>query len=113
MDESCIFCKIVAGAIPSKKLFEDEHVIAIHDVNPAAKTHVLVMPKRHFESILALDDPELAVKIHSAIQRAAREAGVAGGGFRVINNCGADGGQTIPHLHYHILGGECLGPKLL
>ena len=113
MDSACVFCKIAAGEIPSKKLFEDEHVIVINDIHPAAKTHLLVIPKRHYSDILALDDAGLAWKIHGAIQRAARDAGITRGGFRVINNCGADGGQTVPHLHYHILGGESLGPRLL
>ena len=113
MDNTCVFCKIISGAIPSKKLFEDEHVVVIHDIHPAAKVHLLVLPKRHYKNILELDDAGLAAKIHAAIQRAANESGVASGGFRVIANCGADGGQTVPHLHYHILGGSNLGPKLV
>ena len=113
MDTNCIFCKIASGGIPSIKVFENDHVVVIHDIQPAAKTHMLVIPKRHYENVMDLGDDALAAEIHKAIQRAARKVGIADSGFRVISNCGADGGQTVPHLHYHILGGESLGAKLL
>ena len=107
----CIFCQIVAGAIPSKPVLEDELVLAFPDVRPQAPTHVLVVPKRHVASLWELDDPELAGALLGAAARVAREAGLERG-FRVIANTRSDGGQEVEHLHLHVLGGRPLGRML-
>lgn len=104
----CLFCKIAKKEIPSKVAFEDDDLLAFHDINPAAPTHILVIPKQHLASI---DDakPEhqaLLGKLLLATQRAAREAGLVAGGFRVVANTGAHAGQSVHHLHLHVLGGR-------
>ena len=113
----CIFCKIAAGEIPSSKLYEDEAVIAFRDLHPVAPSHVLLVPKRHYENILELNkDAAEAGTVLAAINRAAEAVAELEGlenGFRLINNCGADGGQTVMHLHVHLLGGKSLGPGLI
>lgn len=106
----CIFCKIVAGHIPSKKVYEDERVYAFHDIAPAAPTHVLIIPKAHYASMNEVTDFADIAAIHEAAVHIAKELGVAESGYRLINNCGADGGQVVFHVHYHLLGGEQLGP---
>lgn len=108
----CIFCKIVEGSIPSKKIYENEHVLAFHDIQPAAPVHALIIPKKHIATMndAAGDDFALIGKIHEAAQIAARELGVADSGYRLVNNCGKDGGQVVFHIHYHLMGGEKLGP---
>lgn len=106
----CIFCKIIAGEIPSKKVYEDERVLAFHDINPIAPVHVLVIPKQHISSLLAIqpDDKEMVGELHLALQNVAKEMGVADSGFRVITNTGTHGQQTVHHLHYHLIGGRQL-----
>lgn len=106
MSENCIFCKIVAGAIPANKVFEDEDAIAFHDIHPIAKTHVLVVPKRHIESLLTLGEGDGALmgKLLSLAPRIAREQGL-GEGFRTMINTGVKGGQSVFHLHLHVFGG--------
>ncbi|MFD2171754.1 histidine triad nucleotide-binding protein [Tumebacillus lipolyticus] len=106
----CIFCKIIAGEIPSKKIYEDDHVLAFHDINPIAPVHALVIPKKHIQSVLHIgaDDGEIVHKIHLAIQEVAKALGVAEEGFRVITNTGAHGQQTVFHIHYHVIGGRQL-----
>jgi histidine triad (HIT) family protein len=106
----CIFCKIIAGEIPSKKVYEDEHVLAFHDINPLAPAHALVIPKKHIANVLEIgeDDKETLLKIHQGIQHTARELGVAEDGFRVITNTGVHGQQTVFHIHYHVIGGRQL-----
>jgi histidine triad (HIT) family protein len=108
----CIYCKIIEGALPSKKVFENELVIGIHDIKPAAPIHVLLIPKKHIPSMndVKAEDLKYISEIHSAAQIAAKELGVSESGYRLINNCGPDSGQEIFHLHYHLLGGERLGP---
>lgn len=108
----CIFCKIIEGSIPSKKVYEDEHVLAFYDIQPAAPVHVLFIPKKHIASLndVSGDDFALIGEIHKAAQIVAKELGVAEAGYRLVNNCGKDGGQVVFHLHYHLLGGEKLGP---
>ncbi|KPV57139.1 MULTISPECIES: histidine triad nucleotide-binding protein [Paenibacillus] len=108
----CIFCKIVEGSIPSKKVFENEHVVAFHDIHPAAPVHILIIPKKHIASMndVGADDWHLLGEIHSAAQQIAKEQGVAESGYRLINNCGKHSGQEVFHIHYHLLGGEKLGP---
>ncbi|CAG7606141.1 Purine nucleoside phosphoramidase [Paenibacillus solanacearum] len=107
----CIFCKIVEGTIPSKKVFENEHVVAFHDIQPAAPVHVLIIPKKHIAAMndVAEEDLPLIAEIHRAALQMARELDVAESGYRLVNNCGRDSGQIVFHLHYHLLGGEKLG----
>ena len=106
----CIFCKIANHEIGSNIVFENENVIAFEDLNPVANVHVLVVPKKHIESVMKIeeDDAKYVVEIHKAIKKVAKIKGIAESGFRVITNCGADGGQTVKHLHYHVIGGEQL-----
>jgi histidine triad (HIT) family protein len=107
---NCIFCKIVAGQIPSKKVYEDDRVYAFHDIAPAAPTHVLIIPKAHYASMNEVTDFADIAAIHEVAVHIAKELGVADSGYRLINNCGVDGGQVVFHVHYHLLGGEQLGP---
>ncbi|BCJ86681.1 histidine triad nucleotide-binding protein [Effusibacillus dendaii] len=106
----CIFCKIVKGEIPSKKVYEDEHVVAFHDINPIAPVHILTIPKKHISSLMAIEpeDKELIGHIHLGLQNVAKEMGVAESGFRVITNIGTHGQQTVFHIHYHLIGGRQL-----
>ena len=115
---SCIFCKIIDGKIPSTKVFENEHVIAIRDINPVAPVHVLVIPKTkdyHLDSILDITkaDGDLIVEIHKAIKEVAVLTGICKDGFRIINNCGKFGGQTVDHLHFQVIGGKNMGERLI
>jgi len=111
----CLFCKIIAGDIPSKKVYEDDFVYAFHDINPVAPVHVIVVPKMHIESANAVDgtNSENLKYIFEAIPKIAKELGISEDGFRVITNIGENGGQTIKHLHFHIIGGTKLGEKLV
>lgn len=106
----CIFCKIVSGDIPSTKIFEDEQVIAFRDINPQAPTHVLVVPKRHIPGVneLAEADEALVGHVYGVIAKLVRELGIDESGYRVVVNSGADGQQSVPHLHFHVLGGRLL-----
>jgi histidine triad (HIT) family protein len=103
----CIFCKIAAGQIPSKKVFEDETVFAFHDIDPKAPTHILVIPKKHIRSLAEADteDEALLGRILAAASDIAREQGLARG-YRVAISTGPEGGQTVDHLHLHLLGGR-------
>jgi histidine triad (HIT) family protein len=106
----CLFCKIVNHEIPAKILFEDDELLAFSDIRPMAPTHALVIPKKHITSLEeagAHDEPLLG-KLFLACQRVARETGIAKSGFRVVANSGADGGQTVFHLHLHVLGGRAM-----
>jgi len=111
----CVFCKIVDGTIPSEKVYENDHIIAFRDIHPAAPVHVLVVPKVHIESLEALNDEnmDIVVKIHGAIQEVAKIMKINSDGYRVIINCGKNGGQTVPHLHYHLLGGVAFDEKII
>jgi histidine triad (HIT) family protein len=110
----CLFCKIVAGEIPSNKVYEDEDVLAFRDINPQAPVHILVIPKTHIPSVAAVDasNSALAAKCLEAVAKIARQEKLEKG-FRVISNCGADAGQTVPHLHFHILAGKDMGETLV
>lgn len=108
MSDDCIFCKIVSGAIPSSKVFENDDVIAFNDINPIAPTHVLVVPKKHYENILDLPEPEL-LKLFEAVKKIANEKGLDKAGFRTVINTGKDAGQEVPHIHIHIIGKKKLG----
>jgi len=111
----CIFCKIAGGEIPSPRIYENAYAIAIDDINPVSKVHSLVITKKHYEDILSLDtdDAGLLRGIHEAIRETAKIKGVSASGFRLISNCGDDGGQSVPHLHFHIIGGQKLGVRIL
>ena len=107
---NCLFCKIIAGDIPSTKVYEDELVYAFRDINPQTPTHVLVVPKIHVEDVNGITAENSAVIAHifEVIPQIAKAEGLANG-YRVVSNCGPDAGQTVQHLHFHILGGkECL-----
>jgi histidine triad (HIT) family protein len=103
----CIFCKIAAGVIPSKKVWEDDAVYAFHDIDPKAPTHILVIPKKHVASLAhaEADDAALLGRLLLAAATIAREQGL-GKGYRVVISTGAEGGQTVDHLHLHLLGGR-------
>ena len=110
----CIFCKIIKGEIPSNKVYEDETVLAFHDIAPQMPVHVIVIPKQHIECTAEINESNSAVVAHifEVIATIGKELGLANG-YRIINNCGEDGGQTVKHLHFHLLGGEKLGEKLV
>ena len=107
----CLFCKIIAGEIPSGKVYEDDKVYAFRDINPQAPVHVLIVPKVHFDNILQCDG-ETAAALTAAVRAVAEQEGVAESGFRVISNCGRDGAQSVNHLHIHLLGGTALPEKM-
>ncbi len=106
----CLFCKIAAGEIPSKKLYEDDLVIAFHDIEPQAPTHFLVIPKQHITDANGINSQNEAIigHIFSVIAKIASETGIAESGYRIVNNCGKDAMQSVPHLHFHVLGGRLL-----
>ncbi len=112
--KDCIFCKIVKGEIPSKKVYEDEEILAFEDINPVTPVHILVIPKKHICSIneLEAEDERIIGKIFSVIKNIAKEQGISEDGYRVVSNCGENGGQEVKHLHFHILGGKKLGTKV-
>lgn len=101
--EDCIFCKIINKDIPTTIVYEDENVLAFNDVNPLAPIHILVIPKKHVENVIKADS-EMIQHIFSAIDKIVKEKGIEKTGFRVITNCGENAGQTVNHLHFHILG---------
>lgn len=111
----CIFCKIINKEIPSEIVYEDEKVIAFKDVNPAAPIHILVVPKKHIETLLDVseEDKDLISYIYQTINKIAKENGFAESGFRVIVNCGKDSGQEVMHIHFHVIGGKKLGDKIV
>jgi len=110
----CVFCQIVAGKIPSETLYQDEEVIAFRDINPLAPTHVLIIPKRHVASLAQLTDDEMPLIGHMArvANQLACEEGVAESGYRLVISSGEQGGQIVPHLHMHLLGGRRLSDRL-
>ena len=109
----CLFCKIVAGEIPSTKVYEDELVLAFQDIAPQAPTHILVIPKCHIGSVAEINCENSAVVAHifQVIAQVAENEGLEKG-YRVVSNCGADAGQTVNHLHFHILGGKELNTQM-
>lgn len=106
----CIFCRIVNGEIPCSKVYEDDKVLAFRDINPEAPVHVLVVPKQHIQSVLELDSSNnsISIDIFNAINKIAKQLEIDKDGFRVVTNVGINGGQTVSHLHYHVLGGRNL-----
>jgi len=110
----CIFCQIVAGKIPSEIVYQDDEVIAFRDINPQAPIHLLIIPKRHIPSLTHLSEEDLPLMGHmvnTANQLAKRE-GIAKIGYRLVINCGEQGGQLVPHLHMHLIGGRRLADEL-
>lgn len=109
----CLFCKIVAGQIPSTKVYEDETVLAFRDIAPQAPTHILVIPKAHIDSVACITAENSAVVSHifEVIAQVAAQEGLSGG-YRVVSNCGDHAGQTVTHLHFHILGGAQLSMQM-
>ncbi|KNZ42012.1 histidine triad nucleotide-binding protein [Acetobacterium bakii] len=112
MSQDCIFCKIVRKEIPTEFIYEDDLVVAFNDINPQAPVHVIIIPKEHYESILSVSaGDDIIGHIHLVANRIVLKLGIAKTGFRLVNNTGRDGNQTVPHLHYHLLGGrELLWP---
>lgn len=104
----CVFCKIISGEIPSKRVYEDDKVIVINDLNPGAPVHVLVIPKEHTENILTAS-PDILVHVKKILPELVKKLGLEEHGFRVVVNTGDWGGQSVQHLHFHILGGKELG----
>ncbi|MCF6192059.1 MAG: histidine triad nucleotide-binding protein [Candidatus Hydrothermae bacterium] len=104
----CIFCRIAAGEIPADKVYEDDRVVAFRDINPQAPTHVLLIPKKHVESVARLEDPELAGYLMEKAAAVARSLGLEDKGYRLVINHGPLAGQSVFHLHIHILGGRPL-----
>ena len=112
--DNCLFCKIIAGDIPSTKVYEDEYVYAFRDIAPQAPVHVLVVPKEHICCVDAVNESNsvYVAKCFEAVAKIAKAEGLENG-YRVINNCGENGGQTVMHLHFHILGGVKLSEKMI
>lgn len=109
----CLFCKIITGEIPSTKVYEDDTVFAFRDINPQAPTHVLVVPKAHIADCNGVSAANSAVVAHifEVIPKIAQAEGLTGG-YRVVSNCGSDAGQTVQHLHFHVLGGKALNLEM-
>ena len=110
MSDDCLFCKIIAGEIPSNKVYSDDEVYAFHDINPEAPSHILVIPKKHLSDVSAADEGDKALlgKLLLKANQIAADLGLSEDGFRYVINTGRDGGQTVFHLHLHILGGRAL-----
>ena len=110
MANDCIFCKIVSGDIPSKKVYEDEHILAFYDVDPQAPVHIIFIPKEHIPSAEEItgENSSVVSHIYETIAKVVKQLGL-NEGFRVVCNCKAQGGQTVPHLHFHLLAGRNLG----
>ena len=111
--DDCLFCKIIDGEIPSTKVYEDEYVFAFRDINPQMPTHVLVVPKEHIASVAELnpDNSVYAAKCLEAVAKIAKQEGLYNG-YRVVSNIGDDAGQTVQHLHFHILGGGRMADRM-
>ncbi|EDS76399.1 HIT family hydrolase [Clostridium novyi A str. 4552] len=109
--EECIFCKIAKGDIPCKKVYEDDLVLGFEDINPAAPVHVLVIPKQHIKSLNQVSDENKDIMAHAlnVIKDIAKKMNIYENGYRVVMNCGEDGGQEVQHIHFHILGGKKFG----
>lgn len=114
MSQPCVFCKIIAGELPSTKVYENDHALAIRDINPAAPVHVLVLAKEHFDDVVELGEnsPEAAAAVLEAVAAVARIEQVAQTGFRTAFNTGKQGGQTVAHVHAHVLGRRQLSEHL-
>lgn len=113
-NQDCVFCKIVKGELPSKKVYEDDKILAFHDIAPNAPVHVLVIPKEHIPSMNFVNEEnsQTIAQIMVQIPKLAQELKVDQSGYRVVVNCGSDSGMAVEHLHFHILGGRPLPQKL-
>lgn len=109
MDENCIFCRIANGELGTEFIASSENAVAFDDIAPSAPVHALVIPKRHISSLQELDDPLLAAELLTLVQRVAEVKGLVDSGYRVVTNNGEKAGQTVFHLHFHVLGGQKLG----
>ena len=112
--DNCLFCKIIAGEIPSTKVYEDDDVFAFRDINPQAPVHILVVPKQHIccADAVNAENSVCVARCFEAVAKIAKAEGLANG-YRVVTNCGEDGGQTVMHLHFHLLGGLKLSDKVI
>jgi histidine triad (HIT) family protein len=110
-ENNCLFCRIIAGEIPSKKVYEDELAFAFHDINPQAPTHILIVPKKHIASLneASSDDQALLGRLTLIAPKLAEQLGVADGGYRMVINSGVGAGQSVWHIHIHLLGGRIMG----
>lgn len=115
MMQDCVFCRIVNRQLPSTVVYEDDKVMAFNDINPVAPIHVIIIPKEHIASVndLTEDNASVMGDIHLAAKKIAEKLGIADRGYRLINNCGPDAGQTVFHLHYHLIAGVKLGAKII
>ncbi len=112
MSEECIFCKIIRGDFGTEFVAESDRAVAFNDISPVAPTHVLVVPKKHIDALRALDDPALGGELLALARQVALDAGLDETGFRVVSNDGAEAGQSVFHLHFHVIGGRKLGTSL-
>lgn len=110
----CIFCQIVAGKVPSEIIYQDEEVIAFRDINPEAPVHLLIIPRKHIPSLIHLSEADLPLigSMVSIANQLAKREGISEGGYRLVINCGEQGGQLVPHLHMHLIGGRKLSDRL-
>lgn len=107
----CLFCKIVNKEIPATIVYEDDYVVAFNDINPQAPTHILVIPKKHipsFDHLTESDNSGIIPPVFNALNKIAKDLGISEDGYRVVNNCGENGGQTVGHIHFHLMGGRKL-----
>ncbi|MCL2144713.1 MAG: histidine triad nucleotide-binding protein [Endomicrobia bacterium] len=111
MADNCLFCKIAKGEIPSQKVYEDENVFAFRDINPQAPAHIVIIPKKHIKDLNSLSEGDDLIigYVQAAAATIALQFPEMKNGYRVVNNCGADAGQTVFHIHYHLLGGRSFG----
>lgn len=111
----CLFCDIINGKIPADFLYQNDKVVAFKDINPQACVHVLIVPKMHIVNVkdITKETADVLVDVHNAANEVAKQLGIYDGGYRLITNCGEDAGQTVMHMHYHLLGGEKLGEKIV
>lgn len=111
----CLFCKIANGEIPSTKVYEDDEILAFKDIHPVAPVHILVIPKKHFDDITKLSEKEMPIvtKLFNVMNQIAKKERISEEGFRIVNNCGKNGGQEVKHLHFHLIGGKKLGTKIV
>jgi histidine triad (HIT) family protein len=110
----CIFCKIVTGEIPSDSVYEDEEIIAFRDINPQAPVHIIIIPRKHIASLsdLSQSDSALVGRMVMVANKLAKDEGIAEKGYRLVINCGKEGGQLVPHLHLHLVGGRKLSDQV-
>ncbi len=108
--DNCIFCKIIKGEIPSEVVYEDDKIFAFKDINPVAPVHVLIIPKEHIASAMDLteENADVVAHIFNSAKKIAEIMGIGESGFRIVNNCGENAGQTVFHLHFHLIGGKTL-----